>query len=528
MTATQAKTDDRRMGRRDLMRRTAIGAGAAVGVGASAGSVTADDDDDDSSVSDYLKAAWVATSPVAGAGAVAYGALFEDDTEDDLESAQEYEAHLNLYNRTQESRLQLDETLASLERDVQLVQNKAREEAIFRVWEAGVDDLDEQAAEDAAEDAIKDAFATVEKSILTSWTIRYERYASLIGTDLVPDGSRDVLATYSPHSNEYDDVGAVSSSNFNSHSYSLVSHQLVDGTTIDVPTDYGSGGSYSTLFSPIDEWVDADGEDSDYMHSRQLHVTVPDADDYSGVDEDPHDHSSPVPAIKSKPWNDIYHGLMDEYDDMMAEVSSMVDTYFSAAQDGEIDLSQMRGPAHLTNTAENAEDYEEAALALRAMGYKLAEQPCQVEVEFEGETLTLDARLARTMNNPNPLPVGEEIDPDINAGSIYAALNVEDEDGLRGETTELAEPFTIVDAGGASEVTFNSRQLAESDNDLDAEEIAEIFEENREADDEAREVVHEVAIDVGGGGISIPGVDGDVNLGIVAAVVAVGAYLLGR
>ena len=493
MSTTNA--DDTMLDRRTFAKGLGASTAAAAGVGSTSMTVTADDDgDDDSSASDYLAKAWVATSPVAGAAAIAHGYLFEDDTEDDLESAQEYEAHLNLYNRTQESRLQLDETLASLERDVQLVQNKAREEAIFRVWEAGVDGLDEQAAEDAAEEAIQDAFATVERSILTSWTIRYERYHSLIGTDLVPSGSTDVLELYCVKNDSNSAVGDEGHT-FGGEAHSVNSHQLLDGTTLDVPVSTSSEFSSVTQLDPTMEYLPDD--DAENVNYRQVRVMVPDHEVYEGVDEDPHDHTSPVVAIDLKPWSKIYGNLMDEYDNMMAEVSSIVDTYFSAAQDGEIDLSTMRGPAHLTNTAENAEDYEEAALALRGMGYKLADQSCQLEVEFEGETLTLDARLARTMNNPNPLPVGEEIVPDVNAGSIYAAINVEDEDGLRGETTELVEPFTIVSAGGASEVNFETRQLAESDHSLSAEEIAEIFEQNREADDEAREVVHEVA--VGGG-----------------------------
>ena len=507
-----ATTTDDDLDRRTFMKGLGVSTATAAGVGSTSMSVAADDDDEDDG-STWKTAAFFAASPPAAAATAAYGYFFEDDSEDDFESAQQYEAHLNLYNRTLESFLQLDETLASLERDVQLVQNKAREEAIFRIWEAGVDGLDEQAAEDAAEEAIQDAFATVEESILTSWTIRYERYVSLLGSDLVPDPSDDVLITRASLGST-NPVGGDGDYNFEGVASDLVNHQLVDGDTLDVPVTYGDG----IEFNPIEVWEDRSW--------TVLEVTVPDADDYSGVEEDPHDHTSPVTAIDAEPWSKTYDNLMDEYDDMMAEVSDMVDTYYQPAVEGEIDLSQMLGPAHLTDTAANAEDFEEAALALRSMGYKVAEQATELEVEHEGETLTLQGRLARTMNDPNPLPVGEEIDPDLNAGSIYAAINVEDEDGLRGETTELVEPFTIASAGGASEVTFESRQIAESDHELTAEEIAEIFEENRESDEEAREVVHEIA--VGGGGISLPGLDGDVNLGIVAAAVAVGAYLLGR
>ena len=521
MSATTTHDD---LDRRTFMKGLGVSTATAAGVGSASMSVAADEDDG----STWKTALFFAASPPAAAATAAYGYLFEDDTEDDFESAQEYEAHLNLYNRTMESRLQLDQTLASLGRDAQLIQNKAREEAIFRIWEAGVDGLDEAAATDAAETAIQDAFATVQESILTSWNIRYSRLASLIGTDLVPAGSGNILYSYDTVEGDERSFGSSTTGyDFEGSNKGTDTVSLVDGSQIDVRyssnvDDPISDGSHAEYIAHI-EWT------NNHMggkHFHQVRVSVPDADDYEGVDEDTHDHTSPAVAFDSEPWSKTYDNLMDEYDDMMAEVSSMVDTYFQPAQDGEIDLSQMLGPAHLTDTAANAEDFEEAALALRAMGYKLADQATELEVEFEGETLTLQGRLARTMNDPNPLPVGEEIDPDLNAGSIYAAINVEDEDGMTGQTTELVEPFTIASAGGASEVTFESRQLAESDHNLTAEEIAEIFEENRQSDEEAREVVHEIA--VGGGGISLPGLDGDVNLGIVAAAVAVGAYLLGR
>ncbi|OYR54234.1 hypothetical protein DJ70_14425 [Halorubrum halodurans] len=207
-------------------------------------------------------------------------------------------------------------------------------------------------------------------------------------------------------------------------------------------------------------------------------------------------------------------------------MSSMVSTYYQPAKDGEVDLTQLQGPAYLAETAKNASDFQEATMALRSMGFKIAEQASVLSVQVDGSQSEYDGRLARTVQSPDPLPVETEILPSNVPGSIYGAINVEDADGNRtGEIVEITNPFTIVEAeGGVSEVTFKSRQLAESD--TTSEEIETIFRENYEANKEAEENVYDTATGNDGGGGGAGGfLPEDQNWGTIA--LGAGALAIG-
>ena len=540
MTATQPNSDGtatQAINRRAFMKGLGVSTATAAGVGSASMSVAADDDDDGFDEGDAAKsgAALLLGGPAAAAS-VAYGALISGPDDEEVADAIDYEQHVNEYTRAQQDNISLSETIASLSRDVQLVQNKAREEAIFAIYEQGVDSGTEADAEAAAIAAIDDAFAVPEEAIYRSYDLRLRRYHSFAKTVhdsdfyeadyhqleyVAPDGSVQ---------NSTDGWGVATIADFEDENPQTTTVELLNGQNLTYAGGEQEDDSVGAATTKIDPRTTNifDSPPNDLASGGA--IKIPLAENYDTVDEDPDLEGEHAVVVNAKPFHDILVDLYDEHDAMLDEVTSMVDTYYEPAANGEIDLSNMLGPAHLTDTAQNGEDFEESALALRGMGYKLADEPSELSFPNPDgdEPLEAEGRLARTVEDPNPLAVGEEIDPSTTVGSIYFAYNERDEEGnlLGGNIAELTDPFTIESAGGASEVSFESRQLAESDHDLTAEEIAEMFEEHSEANDEAREVVHEVA--VGGGGISLPGLDGDVNLGIVAAAVAVGAYLLGR
>ena len=482
---------DDRIGRRPFVKGLGAAAAASVALGLDDGPVG------------NAQAFPPALLPAAAAvGVIAYGELLAGPDDEAVDGALDYQNHLNEYTRAREDSMITDQTLTSLRRDVQLVENKAREEAIFNIYEAGVDSLSESDATAAAETAIQDAFATVEESILTSWTIRYQRYASLIGTDLVPEGSDTVLTSWNEHGSRR---GVGNLGQFHGGGHTHTDYNLVDGSIKDVPYTHRERSDETVEFDPTREMV---SDPADEAHIKRLAVTVPDHEDYEGVDEDTHDFTSPVFAIETEPWSKTYADLMDEYDNMMAEVSSMVDTYFGPAQDGEIDLHNLIGPAHLSDTASTAEDYQEAAMALRAMGYPISDQVCTVSIadpddlDEDGDPVTQErtGRLSWTAHSGNTLAVGSELNPDNIVGSVFFAYNEEQPDGSTvGQTRELGRPFTVESAEGASGVSFEDRTLVEAETQLTNEEIQQLFEEHYEANEEARENVHDTATGGGGG-----------------------------
>jgi len=204
--------------------------------------------------------------------------------------------------------------------------------------------------------------------------------------------------------------------------------------------------------------------------------------------------------------------LDQAHSDMISEVSSMVATYFEPAEQGEIDLFQMVGPKHLTDTAANAQDYQEAAMALRAMGYPLSQQVVTLELPTtDGGSLELTGRLSWTAHQGNALPVGEPLNAGDWPGSIFAAVNIPDGvDSLDGnetetdtdgdlgvEVVELTDEFTILSAEGAGGVSFEERQLADADQDYET--LTQVYADNTAANQEATENVHETATGGGGG-----------------------------
>ena len=141
----------RRTGRRAFVK--GIGATAALGVGSKyLGSPVGEAE----AIAPLLAVGAIGLA--AGAvGGIAFGATIAGPDENSVSDALDYQSHLDAVTGLRSDRLMLEETLASMERDVSLVENKAREEAIFRIYEAGVDGLSESAATTAAEAAINEA-----------------------------------------------------------------------------------------------------------------------------------------------------------------------------------------------------------------------------------------------------------------------------------------------------------------------------------------------------------------------------------
>ena len=476
----------------------------------------------------------------AAVGVLAYGEFIAGPDDEEVDDALNWQMAVNEFTRAREDELMLGETIASLSRDVQLVENKAREEAIFRVYEQGVDSGSESDATAAAEQAINSTYATVERSILTSWNVRIRRAESILETFAAGrDGSKAWYSDDYPElrqDSSFADIADSVANGFNidtvdDHTLTTVSHTLLDGSDVEYGSAAGLGSTnVDVAFDPV-QWSslyqDAELSDSEFVD--QLWFNEPDPADYETADE-PLDLSySRSKVLDASEWGSLIDDLYDAHDAMMTEVSSIVDTYYQSAADGEIDLHNALGPQHLSETAENATDYQEAAMALRSMGYPMATQVTTVSItDDDGETYERTGRLSWTAHSGNTLAVGVEHAPDTTVGSVFFAYNEDHDDGTTtGEIRELSRPFVIESAEGASEVTFEDRTLATTE--LTNEEVVQIFQENFEADTEARENVHDTATDGGGAGGFLDGDTSDIRtLGIVAGGAALAALLFGN
>ncbi|WP_143421048.1 hypothetical protein [Halorubrum halodurans] len=504
------------------MRKTALGIGAFAGAGAVGSSTAAAQ-----SAGEVAKTAAIyAFGGPAAAAVAAYGYVVGGPDDSEVADSLEWQTHVDEFTRAREDQLMLEQTIASLKRDVQLVGNKAREEAIFRIYEQAVDSGSESDATTAAENAIDETYATVERAVINSWNIRANRVkavASMLG--VASDSWRFESRGYEvdqpdpgTHNADVTFDGITSSS-----------HTLLDGSSMGYMSarevfDGNNGLSVSDADPVTRGQEPADKEWYKQVHS--LYWTKPDYTNYDTVDSPLDVSYERVEALITPKWAKVFRDLYNAHSTLMGEVSSMVSTYYQPAKDGEVDLTQLQGPAYLAETAKNASDFQEATMALRSMGFKIAEQASVLSVQVDGSQSEYDGRLARTVQSPDPLPVETEILPSNVPGSIYGAINVEDADGNRtGEIVEITNPFTIVEAeGGVSEVTFKSRQLAESD--TTSEEIETIFRENYEANKEAEENVYDTATGNDGGGGGAGGfLPEDQNWGTIA--LGAGALAIG-
>lgn len=522
---------DRRVGRRTFVK--GIGATAAAGVGTKyLGSPVGEAE----AVLPLLAVGAIGVT--AGAvGGIAFGAAFAGPDDSEVASSLDWQTHVDEYTRTREGNLMLDQTLASLERDVQLVENKAREEAIFRIFEQGVDSGTESDATAAAETAIDEAYAVVEESLINTYTIRATRAFNV--NKLINDDTGEISTThervgvYGPDGSDWDNQDLVSD-----HPNFLTggSRTLFDGRTLTHPKTDGSSG--------ISIGPTSSGEASAFV------IAKPDPSDYSVSDVTAPDGEPLLYMLRSDRWKSLLSDLESRHSAVKSEVPSMVSSYYQPAKDGEIDLFEAVGPAYLTDTAQTAQDYEEAALALRAMGFPLSDQVVTIEVPTEdGSGLQLTGRLSWTAHMGNALSVGGTLNATNIPGSIYAAINLPEgvdsvtvtnttntttnttdtsgETGPGAEIIEITDTFEIVSAEGASEVTFADRSLAEATSTN--EEINQVFKENYEANEKATSQVYDTA--TGGGG----GAAGDLlgglsnrELGIAALGAAALAVLFGR
>lgn len=513
-----------RLGRRTFVK--GLGATAAAGLGVKYGAVQE---------TDALALTTAALIGVAAgaAGGIAFGMTFGGPDDSDVASSLSWQTHVDEFTRAREDQLMVEQTTASLKRDVQLVGNKAREEAIFRIFEQGVDSGTQADATAAAEAAINETFATVEKSIYNSYHLRMKRLQTI---GKLINGSADPFNTADFIDDDRfilgNNVGDTYALDGGSFAVTTKTKTLYDGTTVD----YLAGKrSFSTSVNAGGIMLDPDptvSPPSTTYLSKYL-IAKPDPADYSTQDTALDVSYNRALLIDNEMWRSLAVDLDAKQTSLIGEVSSMVSSYFTPAQNGEIDLYEAVGPTHLTNTAKTATDYQEAAMALRAIGLPMSEQVVTFELPAtDGSTQELTGRLSWTAHMGNTLAVGQTHFASNIPGSIYAAVNVPDGYSSTTNTTdsttassaeiiELTDEFTIVSAEGADGVSFADRSLAEADATTN-EEINQIYKDNYTANKEATETVHDTATGGGGGGFSSWSIEAKLLAGGAAVAAAIG------
>jgi len=429
---------------------------------------------------------------------------------DDQYNAIAFEDHLNIYNDAIEiAEVTDEELLASLTRDATHLQDTARESAIIKMYEAVATGASRSQAQADAEAAINEVFAKPEKALAT-------RVNSILNGIFVEADSRGVLRARSDSGTTTPETGSFPRTG---------SYTFLNGDSSEITYHHNTDSNLNliTKFDPFG--LSSQTGDPQY---DELAISAPDPADYDGVDGSDYDLShvdGTQKLVSHAEYSDLITKINDSAQAVLDEVEALLSTHYDGISAGDLSLSQMLSTQAMLDTVADATSWQEAALYFRSVGIPEATEPCRVsfdlsEVEsVDGdsatnttntsdgsmtETATFDGKLGWSLSDEvegNSLPVGSTIDPTAYPGSIYLAVEWEDADGnMQADVVQLTDPFTIeATNSGASSLEFESRKVATAD--TSPEEARDIFIQNRESEEQARDQTIEVVIDDGSGPI---------------------------
>jgi hypothetical protein len=525
--------------RSNLTRRRAIKAGTGLAAGGAVASGELPDRVDPVDSSEALAVSTGIAIGVAGfiAGGTAYYGVQQivgspnDDNE--VTSALEWEDHVRAYEKAKVEHNAIKNTLASLRREADLSTNKARQDAIYAVYDIAASGGTKSEAETAAKDAIKDVYSKSIKSLTTSYTNHIQKvyyhldegtagqhYDWYITGDFYKDEHWDSQMARGDASASY------------SGAKKTVTVTLPNGDQVTpsvMRVKNAPSGEYAIIeMNPFRNDISPMGSSYDEEYCHGIGIVRPDPADYSGVDssEEPDGNLHRV-WIDATEWHDTHQELLTQKDNVINQVSTIMDNYWDDASSGDYSLSELAAPGYASDIVTDPKDYQDALTGFEIMGYPTAKTATVVSVyDSANDTWTdYDGRLAWIGNNGNTLEVGKEYDTANIVGTLYFAYQYEDDSGnQQADIVELSTKFEIVSTkDGSDTVGFDTRELPEAD--TNPEKTRELYEAMKEAIEEARENTVDTATGGGGGG----GFLDQFGLGSVGvpegAVLAGGAYL---
>lgn len=485
------------MTRRTLLRRTGAAAAGTAAVGAGAHRA--------------------GLSPVGGANAIACGGLCigaaaagaglavgagvgylagsnsgSGVSEEEVNNALAAEDHLELYNRAREAHeVREENVLSSMETEANTLRGVARENAVFAIFEQAASGLSRSDCETAAIEEIDAVYTTPQERLIT-------RMNGYVNSDIYVTGAQDLSVL----------MVANEGANFTNRTTSTAEFDisLVDGSRV-------TGEGYSSSSESLKFWEDGQvGPDSGKKNELWI-----DTFDPASYDQNPDDYDMSTVDGRQQflDWVDyrsVWTKLVDEHAAMIDEVQALLDTHYEAISSGEANMQEFLAPGSMIDTASEATTWREAALLLDSMGLPKATEPAILNFDvseydaIDGDVAEFEGMLGWSLadQSDSGFPVGQQIDPANYPGNIYFATQWEDQETgeMDADVLELVAPFTIAGTqNGSSELTFESRDVVQPD--TSPEEAMNIFRENRESEQQARETTVEVIVPDDGGGFSL-------------------------
>jgi len=471
--------DERTISRRGLLKTTGATAGAAA-----TGSFALGNDD----LSPVGNAEAIPTVVVLGTGVVVGAAIVhlskqkEGPDREKIENTVAAQTHYQLYTRAKKDwEVREQNVLGSMTNDARFLRSKAREDAVFKIFEAAASGLSKSTAQSRARTAMDKVYAQPQENLITRTNAYFN---GGVTTALNLDGPVDVGEFKNTSQNAWVNPNdTVQSRNAT----------LLDGRNVSASGMGYSGEplSYATYWKP-----ESDVNSQAFLNTK-FRITEFRPSDY-GQDESNYDMSiinGSQKWLDFEKYRNVWEKLESEHSTMILEIDSLLDTHYQAIKDGDVTIEDLLGPSSMMDTVEQADSWQEAALLFNGTGIPTGTEPVDVSIPVpdslasEKDTIELRGMLAWSLANEqgNELPVGEEIDPENRAGSIYFATQFSDENGeMTGENLELIEPFTILRTKNKSDkLTFEKRNVV--DPDTSPSEAIDILSAISDANKQARE-----------------------------------------
>lgn len=507
------------MSRRALLRRS----GAVAAGGVAAGGLGAQ----------YAVQDAEAVAPLAVVAGVAGAAVVADTAyqmyhsggspdEEDILGAIQFEDHLEGYNRFREWwQVENEVQLASFRNDISNFGNQVLNTGIRRVY-AGALEGETEADAIAAAKSDMDTEADELAEWIVSW-FNARILSSAVSKLNENDAARVKKSTESSYGDLFDGPWTSSDNNY-PQPYTVPSGS---GT---VPTA-AAGNTNGSVIALVDYNGNLASEGDQFYDGAsgsevvfEMWALEPDPDDYSFSDSDEYDAPEDFDS-----WEHVdgdqqgldagsYVNLLSDLEDALSTAKTDLDNrasaHFQEMQDREISLSELLTPSGLLETAGEGDTAHEAALFFRAQEMPQGSEAVVVEFdvpedlqgEVGQETITAEGYLGWSVAQAgDTLPVGQEITPDNYLGRIYFATQyVGENDEMTGDVLEMTGPFTIVSTDSGSTPLEFEEPAAMPDADTDPAETIDIFTQNRDSEEDARDHTIEVVTGGDSGGWNWP------------------------
>lgn len=518
-------------GQTELSRRSLLRTGASAGGAIAAGGAGAYH-----AVEESEALALTTAAAIGAVGSYTLAGYFAGRASKSVDrSAEQAEADwdnwVDFYNIAREHSTEDSSVMESFRRDVNTASNMARREGLYTIYEQASSGVDETGTTEAVNEAVDEAYTQIEKGIWNHYAARVQKFdeeMDLVASDSFQTDPSEVVQLWDYASESYraptgsmwigtnDDEEQFSWDALNFDASLEVT--LPNGDIHSIPGGWNNlirSGRRATsvlgLRMASEDLIAGvfDGDSQWDLALSQPTIREPDPSMFDSVNDgevDFSDFDGRQTFVDYEGFFEMIRELRSEHEASKNEVSTWMDTYYEDAASGDIDLTEMVGNSGLIETAKNASNFREAALALRVFGFPRSETALRLEFEIDGERQQTDAYLAWSLAGDQTLPVGSPVNPESLPGTFYVAYNVEDEDGnVTGDIGEVIEPFTIVgteDSVENGEVGFEANGTVTTS--MDPEQVTGEFEATGDAKQDAEEARQDINIDnslFGGGGL---------------------------